>query len=158
MCAEDIFLFLACTNIWVPENEFSMPRFVFAFIARVRVRAEPVAILPSKRKHVSSYSLYSKYLTRSEFWVPASCIAYTNITHIAISLSLCKYTLSFKSEDHFFVQPMHLRLTRTIITYRIRYLGALYIIFLAEKAAPLCLLDIFVSNTKIWTVSRSILR
>ena len=35
-----------------------------------------------------SYSLYSKHLTRTQF-----CTR-TNITHIVISLSLCKYTLS----------------------------------------------------------------
>jgi len=29
-----------------------------------------------------------------------------------------------KSEGHLFSQPVHLRSIRTIITYRIRYLGA----------------------------------
>ena len=39
-----------------------------------------------------SSSLYSTHLTRSVFRVPARGIAYTNITHIVIPLSLCKYT------------------------------------------------------------------
>ena len=68
-----------------------MPRFVYAFAARVRARTEPVAVLHSKRKHVSSYSLYSKQHVRS--FGPSRGIAYTNITHIVVPLSLCKYTL-----------------------------------------------------------------
>ena len=51
------FLFLTCTNIWVPGNGFST--------SRVRARAEPVAVLHSKRERVRSYSLYSKHLTRT---------------------------------------------------------------------------------------------
>ena len=112
------FLFLACTNIWVPGNEFSMPRLVYAF-----ARADRVSVLHSKRKHVRSYSLYSKHLTRTQF-----CTRSKNITHIVIPLSLCKYTLFSKSEDHLFCQPVHLRSTRTIVTWRILY------IFQAEKA------------------------
>ena len=49
-----------------------------------------------------SNSLYSTHLTRSEFLAPARGIAYTNITHYVISLSLCKYTLFSKSEDHLY--------------------------------------------------------
>ena len=68
-------------------NEFSMPRFVRVFAARVRARAQSVVVLHSKRKHVRSYSLYSKHLTRSQNLVPARC---TNVTHIVIPLSRCK--------------------------------------------------------------------
>ena len=50
--------------------------------------------------------------------IPARGIAYTNITLIVIPLSLCKYTI------HLFVQPVHLRSTRTIVTQRTRYLRA----------------------------------
>ena len=35
-----------------------------------------------------------------------------------------KYTLYSKSVDHLFVQPLHLRSTRTIITHRTRDLRA----------------------------------
>ena len=63
-------------------NEFSMPRFVYAFAASIRVRAEAVAVLHSKRKHVRSYSLYSKHLIRTQF-----CTR-TNITHLITPLSL----------------------------------------------------------------------
>ena len=62
-----------------------------------------VSVLNSKRKHVRSYSLYSKHLTRTQF-----CTR-TNITHIVIPLNLCKYTLFSKSEDYLFLQPVHLR-------------------------------------------------
>ena len=82
---EDIFV-PCCTKIWVPGNEFSMPRFVYAFAARVRARAESFAVWHTKRKHVRGNSLYSKHLTRSEFLVPARVIAYTNITHSVKSL------------------------------------------------------------------------
>ena len=92
-CCWRHFLFLVCMNIWVPGNDFSMPRFVCAFTTRVRARAESVAVLHSKRKHVRSNNLYSTHLTHSAFWVPARGIAYTNITHNVIPLSLCKYTL-----------------------------------------------------------------
>ena len=54
--------------------------------------------------------------TLSEFWVPARGITYTNITYNVIPLSLSKYTLFFKGEDHLFLQPVHLRSKRTIIT------------------------------------------
>ena len=77
---------------------------------------QTVAVLHSKREHVRSYSLYSKHLTRTQF-----CTR-TNITHIAIPLSLCKYTLFFKSEDRLFLQPVHLRSTTTIGTQRTRRL------------------------------------
>ena len=40
-----------------------MPRFVYAFPAPVTARAEAVAVSHSTRKHVRSYSLYSKHLT-----------------------------------------------------------------------------------------------
>ena len=45
--------FFVCSHKrWVPGNEFSIPRFVFAFAARLRARAETVAVLHSKREHV----------------------------------------------------------------------------------------------------------
>ena len=116
-CCWRQFLFLVCTNIWVPGNEFSMPRFVYAFAARVRARAERVAVLHSKRKHVHNYSLHSKHLTRTQF-----CTR-TNITHIVIPLNLCNYTLFSKSEDHLALQLVHLR-TRTIVTQRTRYISS----------------------------------
>ena len=71
-----------------------------------------------------SYSLYSTHLTRSEFWVPARGIVYTNITHNVIPLSLCKYTLFSKREDNLFLQPVHLRSTRIIVIQHMQYLGA----------------------------------
>ena len=82
---EDIFV-LCLYKHWVVGNEFSMPRFVYAFAARARARADTVAVLHSKRKHVCNYSLYSRHLTRTQF-----CTR-TNIMHIVILLSLCKYT------------------------------------------------------------------
>ena len=63
-----------------------------------------------------SYSLYSTHLTRSEFWVPARGIAYTNITHNVIPLSLGMRCFP-KSEDDLFLQPVHHRSTRTIINH-----------------------------------------
>ena len=106
------------TGKWIFNATFCM------CISRSSSRADTfvVAVLHSKRKHVrSSYSLYSKRLTCSQSLVPARGIAYTNITHIVIPLSLCKFTLFSKSEDHLFLQPVHLRSTRTIITQRVRY-------------------------------------
>ena len=72
------FLFLACTNIWVPGNEF-----VYAFVTRIRVRAESVAVLHSTRKHVRSYNLYTTHLTRSD---PNKS---HRVLNIVIPLSLC---------------------------------------------------------------------
>ena len=90
------------TGKWIFNATFCMG-------IRVRARTEPVSILHSKRKHVRSYSLYSTHLTRSEFLVPARGIAYTNITHNVIPLSLCKYTLFSKSEDHLFCNQCTLK-------------------------------------------------
>ena len=83
-----------------------------------------------------SYSLYPTHLTRPEFWVPARHIAYTNITENVIPLRLCKYTLFSKSEDHLFLQPLHFRSTRTIITHCIHTVSRNAIIFQADNAAP----------------------
>ena len=74
-------------------------------------------------------NLYSTLLTRSEFWVPARGIAYTNITNNVIPSNLCKYTLFSKSEDHIFLQPVHLRPTRTIVTQRIRTAAPMLMFF-----------------------------
>ena len=114
------FLFLACTNIWMRIQNVTP----FCIRIRVRTRTEPIAVLHSKRKHVRSNSLYSKHLTRSQSLVPAKDIAYTNITHIVIPLSLCLRTLFSKSEDHLFLPPVRPRSTRTIVTQRTRYLAA----------------------------------
>ena len=75
---EDIFLFFACTHIWIPGNEFSMPRVVYVFGARVRTQADAVAVLHSKRKHVHSYSFYSKHLTRTQYKIH---FAILNLSH-----------------------------------------------------------------------------
>ena len=84
-----------------------------------------------------SYSLYSTHLTRSEFWVPARGIAYTNITHNVIPLSICKYTSFSKNEDDLFLQPVHLRSTRTKNNYHISHtISRSATIFQAEKAVP----------------------
>ena len=79
---EELFCFLYTQTFGYREMNFQC----HAFTARVRVRAEPVAV-----KHVRSYSLYSKHLTRTQF-----CTR-TNVTHIVIPLSLCKYTMFSKS-------------------------------------------------------------
>ena len=72
---------------------------VWIFNVTFCIRISPFCSRPG-----GSYSLYSKHLTRSEFSVPARGIAYANVTHNVIPLSI--YNL----------QPVHLRSTRTIIT------------------------------------------
>ena len=132
------FLFLACTNIWVPGNEFSMSRSVYAFAARVRARADAVAVLHSTRKHVRSCSSYSTHLTRSQSLVPARGIAYANITHNVIPLTLRKCALFSKSEDHIFsISAPSFDKNNRHTTHTVTR-GA--IIFQAEKAAPVTLL------------------
>ena len=118
--------------MWVPGNEFSMPRFVNAFAARVRARADTVAVLHSKLKHVRSYSLYSKHLTRTQF-----CTR-TNVTHILIPYGLCKHLLFSKSERSFIfatgakIDKNNRHTTQTV--------SRSAIIFQAEKAAPVTFL------------------
>ena len=82
-----------------------------------------------------SNNLYSTLLTRSEFWVPARGIAYTNITHNVTPLSLCKYTLFSKSEDHLFATSA-LSFDKNN-HYTPHTLSRSAIIFQAEKAATI---------------------
>ena len=56
-----------------------------------------------------------------------------NLNATVIPLSLCKYTLFSKSENNLFLQPVHLRSTRTIITYR-RYVMSL--IYISKSNGP----------------------
>ena len=107
-------------------NQFSM-RFVYAFAAWVRAPAETVAVLHSKRKHVNSYSSYSKQLTRSEFG--PSRIIYKYYAYI-IPLSLCKYTLFFQKWWSFIFATSATSFVREQLS-DIAY----GIIFQAEKAA-----------------------
>ena len=67
-------LFLACTNIWVPGNGFSMLRFVHAFAAPVPAQATQFIVLYSHHQHIRSSVLAQA--TRAQF------CTYTNITHM----------------------------------------------------------------------------
>ena len=109
------FLFLACTNNWVPEMNF---------LCHVLYGHSPSS--PRTGRRSCSFALDAR--TRSESSVPARASAYTNITHVVIPLSLCEYTLFSKSEDRLFLQPVHLSSTRTEMhcrESRTRYLAVL---------------------------------
>ena len=81
---------------------------------------------PRLKQHIHTFVLVTS--THSQFG-PSTGNAYT-VLHLhkhhayVIPLSLCKYTLFSKSEDHLFMQSLHLCLTRIIITQNIWYLGA----------------------------------
>ena len=107
------FLYLACTNMWVSGNESSMPRFVYAFVVRVRAREESVAVLHSTREHVSQFGP-SRGERVHKYCAYCSSVK-SLLTYIVFQL---------------YLQPAHLRSTRTHTASRSA------IMFLAEKAAP----------------------
>ena len=94
-----------------------------------------ISILPFCSDTDSSNNLYSTHLTCSEFWVPARGLAYTNITYNVIPLSLCKYTLFSKSEDHLFFATSALSFDKNN-RHTTHTVSESAIIFQAEKTVP----------------------
>ena len=112
-CVEDILCSLHTQTL-------GYRKWVFNAAFCIRIRSS------SPRTGRRSYSSALEAKTRSQSLVPARDIAYTNITHIVIPLSLC--------EDHLFLQPVSfVRQQPCNISHPV---SRSVIIFHSEKAAP----------------------